>query len=116
MRRRPCRKHWKAALQILSWRESATYVARLSAAAKPARDLSFTHRLNFFSLESPDNQLSELEMRMCLLAVCMTYLGLCLDLVTFHRTKYRSLRPLLSSINSNLIYYLYEQRYIFPPE
>ncbi len=55
-------------------------------------------------------------MRMCLLAVCMTYLGLCLDLVTFHRTKYRSLRPLLSSINSNLIYYLYEQRYIFPPE
>jgi hypothetical protein len=55
-------------------------------------------------------------MRMCLLAVCMTYLGLCLDLVTFHRTKYMALRPLLSSINSNLIYYLYEQRYIFPLE
>ena len=32
-------------------------------------------------------------MSRCLLAVCMTYLGLCLDLVTFHRTKYRSLRP-----------------------
>jgi len=35
---------------------------------------------------------------MCLLAVCMTYIGLYLDLVTFHRTKYRSLRPLCQGL------------------
>ncbi len=29
-------------------------------------------------------------MSMCLLAVCMTYIGLYLDRVTFHRTKYMS--------------------------
>src|SRR5713226_1682913 len=45
MRRRPCRKHRKAALQILSWRESAARVALLAAAAKPAREESFTHCL-----------------------------------------------------------------------
>jgi hypothetical protein len=33
-------------------------------------------------------------MSMCLLAACMTYKGLYLDLVSFHPTKYRSLRPL----------------------
>src|SRR5258708_2041035 len=51
MRRRPCRKHRKTTLQILSWRESATRIARLSASAKPARDESFTHRLT--SCSSP---------------------------------------------------------------
>src|SRR5215471_876259 len=45
MGRRPCREHRKAALEILSWRESAACVAGLAAAAKPTREGTFTHRL-----------------------------------------------------------------------
>src|SRR2546430_1586391 len=45
MRRRPRRKHGEAALQILSRRESSALVTGLAAAAKPARDESFTHMI-----------------------------------------------------------------------
>src|SRR5215472_984452 len=45
MGRRPCREHRKAALEILSWRESAACVAGLAASTKPTREGTFTHRL-----------------------------------------------------------------------
>ena len=43
--RRAGREHREAALQILDWRDASALVARLLAAAKPARDESFTHVL-----------------------------------------------------------------------
>src|SRR5436305_12412196 len=43
--RRAGREHGEAALQILAWRDAFALVARLLAAAKPARDESFTHVL-----------------------------------------------------------------------